>query len=70
MIDGVSPQDAAEGLRDQAASCRRLAARARTDAGGVALRAVADQFDTDARRLNPMSERRDAPAPPTKDQPA
>lgn len=58
MIDGVSPSDAAESLREQAASCRRLAKWARTPAGGNALRAVAEQFDTDARRMDPLSERR------------
>ena len=55
MIDGVSRQDTAEGLREQAASCRRLARRAHTPAGGTALEAVADQFDTDARRIDPLS---------------
>ncbi len=55
MIDGISPHDTAEGLREQAASCRRLARRARTEAGGTALKAVADQFDTDARRIDPFS---------------
>ena len=55
MTDGVSREDAAEGLREQAASCRRLARRARTNAGGTALEAAADQFDTDARRIDPFS---------------
>jgi hypothetical protein len=54
----LSRQDAAEGLREQAASCRRLAKRARTDAGSTALKAVAETFDTDARRIDPRSERR------------
>jgi hypothetical protein len=57
----VTPQsreDAANGLRDQAASCRRLARRARTPLGSTALAAVAEQFDTDARRIDPRSERR------------
>ena len=58
MTDEISAQEAADGLREQAASCRRLARRAKTDAGSVALRAVADQFDTDARRLNVFSETR------------
>jgi hypothetical protein len=53
----VSREDAAEGPREQAASYRRLARRARTGAGSIALKAVADQFDTDARRIDPMSER-------------
>jgi len=55
MIDGISRHDAADGLREQAASCRRLARRAKTQAGGNALEAVADQFDTDARRIDPLS---------------
>lgn len=55
MIDGVSRHDAAEDLRDQAASCRRLAKRARTSTGESALKAVAEQFDTDARRIDPLS---------------
>lgn len=51
-------EEAADGLREQAASCRRLAKRARTGSGWTALRAVAEQFDTDARRIDPLSERR------------
>ena len=58
MTDGLSRHDAADGLREQAASCRRLARRARTGAGGTALNAVADQFDTDARRIDPLSLQR------------
>jgi hypothetical protein len=58
MNEPVSRQDAAEGLREQAASCRRLARRARTDAGSNALGALAEQFDTQARRMDPRSERR------------
>ena len=50
--------EAADQLREQAASCRRLATRARTKAGTAALSTVADQFDTDARRIDPTSERR------------
>lgn len=50
-------EDAAD-LREQAASCRRLARRARTDRGSTALTAVAEQFDTDARRIDPLSARR------------
>lgn len=58
MIDGVSNRDAAEGLREQAASCRSLARRARTPSGSATLTAVAEQFDQDARRIDPLSERR------------
>lgn len=50
--------DTADTLREQAASCRRLANRARTSGGLRALRAAADQFDTDARRIDPGSLRR------------
>lgn len=58
MTERISREDAADGLRQQAASCRRLARRARTGSGSTALNAVADQFDTDARRIDPRSERR------------
>ena len=58
MTDPVSRAEAADGLREQAASCRRLARRARTGPGSQALAAVADQFDTDARRIDPRSLRR------------
>ena len=50
--------EAAEELREQAASCRRLARRARTSGGSTALRNVADQFDDDARRIDPSTLRR------------
>ena len=50
--------DAAEALREQAASCRRLAGRARTPRGANALETVAEQFDDDARRIDPASFRR------------
>lgn len=53
----VSREEAADGLREQAASCRRLAARATTARGSSALTAVADHFDADARRIDPLSER-------------
>lgn len=53
-----SREEAADDLREQAASCRRLARRARTESGSSALGAVAEQFDTDARRIDPLSERR------------
>jgi hypothetical protein len=58
MIRKITREDAADGLREQAASCRRLAKRARTDSGATALQATADQFDTDARRIDPQCERR------------
>jgi hypothetical protein len=50
--------EAADELREQAASCRRLARRARTDGGSSALATVADRFDDDARRMDPASKRR------------
>jgi hypothetical protein len=54
----VTRNDAAEELRDQAASCRRLARRARTANGSTALETVADQFDDDARRIDPSTFKR------------
>ena len=54
----VSREEAADGLREQAASCRRLATRATTTRGSSALAAVADYFDADALRIDPFSERR------------
>jgi hypothetical protein len=50
--------DAADALREQAASCRRLAKRARTRGGLSALTTVAEQFDDDARRIDPASMKR------------
>jgi len=50
--------EAADELREQAASCRKLARRARTTGGSSALKTVAEQFDDDARRIDPFSERR------------
>jgi len=48
----------ANGLREQAASCRRLAAVARTLPGSISLNELADHFDEQARKLDPMSLRR------------
>ena len=50
--------EAAESLREQAASWRRLAARAPTSAGSTALWGLAKQFDEEARRTDPASEQR------------
>lgn len=58
MKPPMSREDAADGFRQQAASCRRLAKRARTRDGEQALRGAAEQFDNDARRVDPRSERR------------
>jgi hypothetical protein len=44
--------DGAEGLRNQAAACRRLAAQARTRAGTTSMNALADHFDEQARRAD------------------
>lgn len=57
-MQGFSRGEAADELREQAASCRRLAKRARTTSGLSALTAAADQFDDDARRIDPTSFRR------------
>ena len=54
MNDIRSRGDAAEELRGQASSCRRLALSARTVSGSEALRAVARQFDLDAARIDPV----------------
>jgi len=51
-------EEAADDLREQAASCRRLARKARTTPGARALGVAADTFDDDARRIDPMSFRR------------
>jgi hypothetical protein len=58
VIPELAGREAADGLREQAASCRRLARRAATRRGTLALAAVADFFDADARRVDPLSERR------------
>lgn len=52
--EGWSSAEKADHLREQAASCRRLASVARLPAGAAALRAVAAQFDLDARRMDPL----------------
>ncbi len=57
MTDPAKREDA-DDLREQAASCRRLAKRTSTTGGSTALHAAADEFDNDARRIDPHSERR------------
>jgi len=47
----------AQSLREQAASCRRLAASAKTRTGTTSLFALADHFDDQARKLDPLSQR-------------
>jgi len=54
-MERLTREEAADELRGQAASCRGLARRARTASGSTALTTVADQFDKDARRTDPMS---------------
>jgi hypothetical protein len=44
--------DGAQGLRDQAAACRRLATDARTKAGTTSMNALADHFEEQAERLD------------------
>lgn len=53
-MEQLTRHQAADALRDQAASCRRLAVRARTPGGRCALTTVAEQFDDDARRIDPI----------------
>ena len=53
MIPSSTAGEAAEVLRGQAASCRKLALRARSPSGSEALRTVARQFDADAARIDP-----------------
>jgi hypothetical protein len=55
---GARPDDTADGLREQAAVCRRLAPTARTRAGTNALNALGDHFDERAGKLDPSSQRR------------
>jgi hypothetical protein len=58
LKEPTSREDAADELREQAASCRRLAGKARTPKGARALKDAAEEFDKDARRIDPKSERR------------
>ena len=44
--------DGAQGLRNQASACRRLASQAKTAAGKTSMTALADHFDGQARRLD------------------
>ena len=57
-MERLSRGEAADELRERAASCRRLALRARTSSGSSALSTVAEQFDDDARRMDHSSLRR------------
>jgi hypothetical protein len=56
---GSQPKaETAEGLREQAAACRRLATNARTRAGKKGLDALGDHFDEQARKIDPLSLKR------------
>jgi|KBSMisStandDraft_5_1062788.scaffolds.fasta_scaffold6010164_1 hypothetical protein len=59
MMEQLTRHDAAEALREQAASCRKLAVRARTTSGSTVLNTVAELFDKDARRIDPTTSRID-----------
>lgn len=50
--------DTADGLREQAAACRRLSLKSRTRAGTKALEALGNHFDDQAHKLDPWSFRR------------
>jgi hypothetical protein len=50
--------DTADGLRKQAAACRRLSAQSRTRAGAKALVELGDHFDEQAGKLDPSSQKR------------
>jgi hypothetical protein len=60
--DGAAPRppsgESADELREQAASCRRLAQNARTRAGTKALEGLGDHFDERASKLDPSSQKR------------
>ena len=58
-MEQLTRHEAAVGLREQAACCRKLAVRARTNSGSTALKTVADMFDDDARRIDPTTSKID-----------
>ena len=58
MMEQPTRHEAAEELRKQASCCRRLARRARTATGSTALKTIAEQFDDDARRIDPTTLKR------------
>lgn len=53
--DETARMAAADGLRGQAAACRRLSSKSRTRAGAKALIDLGDHFDEQARKLHPSS---------------
>ena len=54
----ITRDEAAEDLREQAASCRKLARGASPPTGSHALNEVAEYFDADARGIDPRRARR------------
>jgi hypothetical protein len=54
----VARGETADGLREQAAACRRLAVNARTRAGTKALDRLGDHLDDRARAIDPSSQRK------------
>jgi hypothetical protein len=57
-LNQPSNQQTADGLREQAAACRRLSVKARTRVGVKALEQLGDHFDESARKLDPSSMKR------------
>ena len=55
---GSERRQSADGLREQAASCRRLASVARTRSGTTSLNELADHLDNQASKLDPSSQPR------------
>jgi hypothetical protein len=53
-----SKRESADSLREQAAACRRLAAKAETRSGTSSLKELGDHFDEQARKLDPSSQPR------------
>lgn len=53
-----STANRADGLREQAAACRRLSQQSRTRSGAKALQALGDHFDEQARQVDPSSMKR------------
>jgi hypothetical protein len=56
--EGAARRASADSLREQAASCRRLASAARTRSGMTSLQELGDHFDEQAHKIDPSSQRR------------
>ena len=54
MMRSSTSSEAADELREQATSCRKLALKARTPSSSEALQTAAHQFDADAARIDPV----------------